>query len=99
MVASARCEVREFGIWARADLFSVGVGGTEDSQEHRTRLSEQLVTMAQDMGGSMEYCHGVGLKLRSFMPRERGEGLKTLEAVKRALDPNNILNPGKLGLN
>ncbi|MCH8827487.1 MAG: FAD-binding oxidoreductase, partial [Chloroflexi bacterium] len=51
--------------------------------------------LAQQMGGSMEYCHGVGLKLAHLMTDEPGIGLKAAQAIKKALDPNLILNPGK----
>ncbi len=54
--------------------------------------------MVQEMGGSMEYCHGVGIKLAVHMAREHGCGLEVMRAIKRTLDPNNIMNPGKLGL-
>ena len=64
----------------------------------RKRWQEWLVFLAQDLGGTMEYCHGVGLKLLPWVQRELGEGLQALRAIKGALDPNNILNPGKLGL-
>jgi alkyldihydroxyacetonephosphate synthase len=59
---------------------------------------EQVLTLAQDMGGIMEYCHGVGVKLNHLLAREMGVGQDVVQAIKQALDPNNIMNPGKLGL-
>jgi alkyldihydroxyacetonephosphate synthase len=59
---------------------------------------EQVLTLAQDMGGIMEYCHGVGVKLNHLLAREMGVGQDMVQAIKQALDPNNIMNPGKLGL-
>jgi FAD/FMN-containing dehydrogenase len=50
------------------------------------------------MGGSIEYCHGVGVRLAHLMEREHGGGLEVMRSIKRALDPQGILNPGKLGL-
>jgi len=49
-------------------------------------------------GGSVEYCHGVGVKLAPFMVREHGPSLELMRSLKRRLDPNAIMNPGKLGL-
>ena len=46
----------------------------------------------------MEYCHGVGLKLAPFMGSEHGDTLETMRSLQRCLDPNGIMNPGKLGL-
>jgi glycolate oxidase len=57
---------------------------------------DQVLRLAQQMGGSMEYCHGVGLKLAHLMGGEQGAGLKAAQVIKKALDPNLILNPGKL---
>ena len=54
--------------------------------------------LAQDMGGSMEQCHGVGLRRAHLMEREHGAGLTVMRELKRTLDPNDIMNPGKLGL-
>jgi len=53
---------------------------------------------AHDLGGSMEYCHGVGVRLVHMMGEEHGAGLDVMRAIKRALDPAAVLNPGKLAL-
>ena len=49
-------------------------------------------------GGALSHHHGVGLNRARFMPAALGPAFDTLVAMKRALDPNGILNPGKLGL-
>ena len=102
LLAQAGLLAREYAIWGRPDLFSVAIvvpDGAQQVDPDRSRgLSEKLIETAQDLGGSMEYCHGVGLKLQAFIPRELGAGMEALRAVKSALDPNNIMNPGKLGL-
>lgn len=51
------------------------------------------------LGGSLSHHHGVGLNRSRFMVDALGTGgLHTLAAIKDALDPHGILNPGKLGL-
>jgi FAD/FMN-containing dehydrogenase len=60
--------------------------------------TDRGLRLAQELGGSMEYCHGVGLRLAHLMADELGTGLDVLRDMKKALDPCNILNPGKLGL-
>jgi len=40
----------------------------------------------------------VGVKLAPLMSQEHGYGLQVMRQIKQALDPNNILNPGKMGL-
>ena len=42
--------------------------------------------------------HGVGIKLGPYMRRQHGPALDALRGIKAALDPDNIMNPGKMGL-
>ena len=89
----------EFAIWTEPELFSmVLVPGTDTKPEDMPKAVEQALTLAQDMGGIMEYCHGVGVKLAHLLPREMGSSLDVVRAMKMTLDPQNIMNPGKLAL-
>jgi len=47
-------------------------------------------------GGTICHHHGIGRMRTRWMAAEHGEGLALMRAVKRALDPNGILNPGAL---
>ncbi len=67
-------------------------------QERMAAVVEKVLTLSQDMGGTMEYCHGVGVKLNHLLAREMGAGHDVVRRIKQALDPANIMNPGKLGL-
>lgn len=49
-------------------------------------------------GGALSHHHGVGLNRGRFMAEALGPAFEVLVAMKSALDPNGILNPGKLGL-
>lgn len=51
-----------------------------------------------ESGGNLSHHHGVGLNRARFTAEALGPAHEVLVAVKRALDPNGILNPGKLGL-
>jgi glycolate oxidase len=72
--------------------------GTNSGQLALEETIEELLRLVQEMGGSMEYTHGVGVKLAPLMAKEHGYGLEVMRQIKRTLDPNNILNPGKMGL-
>ncbi len=49
-------------------------------------------------GGALSHHHGVGLNRSRFVAEALGPAFEVLVAAKQALDPNGILNPGKLGL-
>jgi glycolate oxidase len=51
------------------------------------------------LGGSITGEHGIGLSKASYLPMELGQDtIAAMKKIKRALDPNNILNPGKIFL-
>jgi len=71
----------------------------EDAQENRQKmlvLMDQLLRYAQKKGGSMEYCHGVGIKLVHLMESEHGSSLDLMKAIKNTIDPKGLMNPGKM---
>jgi hypothetical protein len=94
--------LQESGLWVQPELFSMRLGA-EDGSLPNAQLAleetvESLLRLAQQMGGSMEYTHGVGIKLAPLMASEHGYGLEVMRQIKRAVDPRNIMNPGKMGL-
>ena len=60
------------------------------------RVNERLVERALAMEGTCTGEHGVGLGKKRFMHAEHGAALAVMRAIKRALDPLNLLNPGKV---
>lgn len=54
------------------------------------------IKAVEDMGGSFGHHHGVGINRSHWMEREWGKAFDTLKSIKKLLDPNNILNPGKI---
>jgi len=68
-----------------------------ESQELAEDLYGQIVERAIEMGGTATGEHGVGLGKRRYLELEHGEaGVAAMRRVKAALDPNDVLNPGKL---
>ena len=55
-----------------------------------------VVKTVEEAGGSFGHHHGVGVTRSHWMPVEWGKSFETLKAIKKLLDPNNILNPGKI---
>jgi glycolate oxidase len=58
---------------------------------------KEVFQAALDLGGTMSGEHGVGLAKQPYIPLEmKPEQIAAMQAIKKALDPNNILNPGKM---
>ncbi len=64
--------------------------------EEAERLNDRLVMRALAMDGTCTGEHGIGLGKMKFMTAEHGEGVAVMRAIKKALDPDNIMNPGKI---
>ena len=56
----------------------------------------QLARQAISLDGTITGEHGVGVGKMKYMQEEHGEALTVMRSIKRAMDPNNILNPGKI---
>jgi len=68
-------------------------------QEHALaeELNQKLVARALSLGGTCTGEHGIGLHKMAFLQAETGEGaVDMMRTIKRALDPHNIMNPGKI---
>ncbi len=80
--------------------FHMGYLIDPDKAEERDmaeQLNHQLVQRALRLGGTCTGEHGIGLHKMGFLVEETGTGAVTMmRAIKQALDPDNIMNPGKI---
>jgi FAD/FMN-containing dehydrogenase len=64
---------------------------------HTQQADHDIFALVRKYGGSISAEHGIGLLKKGYLSYTRKpEELELLRALKRALDPNNILNPGKI---
>ena len=59
-------------------------------------INKTLVEMALQMGGTSTGEHGVGLGKKDYLEAEHGGALGLMRRLKLSIDPNNIMNPGKM---
>lgn len=70
----------------------------EEQLEKAKLVAHTIHRLALELGGTTTAEHGVGLSRARYMEEEHGPALDVMRAIKRALDPKGILNPGKMGL-
>ncbi|MEJ2717494.1 MAG: FAD-linked oxidase C-terminal domain-containing protein [Deltaproteobacteria bacterium] len=68
-----------------------------DHWEKVKAISLEFIDMTLRLEGTVSAEHGVGMAKSPYIGQQLGEGLNLMRDIKRALDPNNILNPGKMG--
>lgn len=85
-----------------ANLYVIFQGPIKKGQEMESfyKFQKGMLQVFNDNGGSLSHHHGVGRMSAHLMPQQYGEtGMKLLNGIKRAFDPNGIMNPGgTLGL-
>ena len=78
-------------------VFPLEPDNTEELAE-AAQLSHRIVDIALEMGGTCTGEHGIGIGKRAALEKEHGEGVNLMRSLKHALDPLNLMNPGKVFL-
>jgi glycolate oxidase len=74
-------------------------GNRQGEIEKVEKASAELFTLTCELGGTLSGEHGIGLAKAAYMPLEHDPvAMEMMHSLKRLFDPNNILNPGKMGL-
>ena len=76
---------------------SIMVDPNDESEiEEASRINDRLVARALALDGTCTGEHGIGYGKIEFLNHELGEAVSVMRTVKQALDPDNIMNPGKV---
>ncbi len=70
--------------------------GQPDEFTAAKAVNARMVARALALDGTCTGEHGIGQGKMDFLIAEHGEAVSVMRAVKRALDPDNIMNPGKI---
>ena len=72
----------------------------DDEQWNKLVLAaDKIHRAALELGGTVSSEHGIGLARAEYLPEQMGrEAFSVMQSIKNALDPQGILNPGKMGL-
>ena len=60
------------------------------------QYSDDLINKALELEGTITGEHGIGLQKKHYLLREHPDNLPVMKAIKRSIDVNNIMNPGKV---
>ncbi|MEM9269735.1 MAG: FAD-linked oxidase C-terminal domain-containing protein, partial [Pseudomonadota bacterium] len=104
-VTATRADIDEMGLVGPM-LGHVGEGNyhsallvdrdDEDAMARAKEVAHRMAERALSVGGTVTGEHGVGMGKMRYMAAEHGDGWAVMAGLKRSLDPQNILNPGKV---
>jgi glycolate oxidase len=91
--------IATFGHVGDGNLHAVIVMDVRNKEEWEIlrKVGDDFVKMTKRFEGTFSAEHGLGMAKSPFIKQELGIGLEIMEQIKKTLDPNNILNPGKMG--
>jgi D-lactate dehydrogenase (cytochrome) len=76
-------------------IFMIDPESQEEIAE-ASRLNDRMVARALEMEGTCTGEHGIGYGKIDFLVAEHGEAVSVMRSIKQALDPDDIMNPGKI---
>jgi glycolate oxidase len=97
--AKHRLDIATFGHFGDGNLHPTFLTNERDTAEmHRVETAmKEIFDYALSLGGTITGEHGVGLAKKAYLKQQLGDAsYRLLEAVKRTLDPEGVLNPGKI---
>jgi glycolate oxidase len=91
--------INTFGHIGDGNIHPIIISDPRNKEQWDTirEASKDLIDLTIRLRGTLTAEHGIGMAKSPYIKRELGESLEVMKEIKKALDPNNILNPGKMG--
>ena len=68
----------------------------KETYEKIRKFSDLLIEKTLELEGTITGEHGVGLHKKEYLLKEHGDNIPVMKLIKRSIDQNNIMNPGKI---
>ena len=68
----------------------------KESYKKIRAFNDTLIRKALELNGTITGEHGVGLHKKEYLLEQHPDNIPVMKSIKRTLDPNNIMNPGKI---
>ncbi len=104
-ISWAENEVKKYGLIAPmvghvgdGNFHSIILYDPNDKEKQKLikEYSDNLIEKALELDGTITGEHGIGLQKKSYLLKEHPDNLPVMKSIKRSLDVNNIMNPGKV---
>ena len=69
---------------------------TKKNKKKIRQYSDDLISKALELEGTITGEHGIGLQKKHYLLKEHPDNIPVMKSIKRSLDGNNIMNPGKI---
>lgn len=94
-----RLPINTFGHIGDGNIHPIIISDPRNKEQWDTikEVAKDLIDLTIRLRGTLTAEHGTGMAKSPYIKKELGETLEVMKEIKKALDPNNILNPGKMG--
>ena len=96
LIASEKLRGNIVGLQQVFENVSSSVSMLQTAEGALNEVSDLLIKKTLELNGTITGEHGIGLHKKDYLLKEHGDNIPVMKSIKRTLDPNNIMNPGKI---
>ena len=101
----AEVEIKKYGLQAPmvghvgdGNFHSTVIYDPNKKEDHKMirDFSDKLIEKALELDGTVTGEHGIGINKKEYLKKQHPDNLPLMKILKKSIDPNNIMNPGKI---